>query len=235
VAGREVLIDSEDGNRSLAAYAAIPASARRGAVIIHEVLGRQPEIDRVVDRFHRAGWAAVAPDLFSEGAVCIWRMMRAASRGEGKIVDQTLQARRWLCREAGLEERSIALIGFCLGGGFALGVGAGWGAVSANYGAVPPLERMRGLGPTIACYGERDRIFGGQAARLSKAAEKLGLQSEIHVFPEVGHSFLTDGEHPIAETITRPFLDVRYDPAVAEEGWRRIFDFFERHLLPTLR
>ena len=42
-------------------------------------------------------------------------------------------------------------MGFCLGGGFALAMGQGWGAVSANYGDVPRDDLLRGLPPTIAC------------------------------------------------------------------------------------
>ncbi len=32
-------------------YAILPPEARRGVVVLHEIFGRQPEIDRVVQRF----------------------------------------------------------------------------------------------------------------------------------------------------------------------------------------
>jgi carboxymethylenebutenolidase len=89
---------------------------------------------------------------------------------------------------------------------------------------------MRGLGPVIGCYGARDRMFGANGPKLEARLRPLGVEVETHTFAEVGHSFLTDGEHPIANRFTSPLLRISYDPAVAEDGWRRIFAFFERHL-----
>lgn len=214
------------------AYAVLPAAPKRGVVIIHEVLGMQPEIKRVAHRFADAGYAAVAPDLFWDGPrpLCIARAVRALSSGRGPQYDQIRDARAWLCARTGVEEARVGLIGFCMGGGFALAAGAGWGAVSTNYGPLPTTERMRGIGPVIGCYGGRDRVFGGYAKKLEERLEPLGVEVETHTFPTVGHSFLTDGSHPVAAFCTRPFIRVSYDPAVAEEGWAKILAFFDRHL-----
>ncbi len=230
--GREVEIPSEEAGAELPAYAAIPDGATRGVVVLHEVLGRQPEIDRVVDRFARAGYAAVAPDLFAAGAriACIRALVEASARGVGRPVDDVLRARRWLCAQARLDETRVGLIGFCITGGFVLAIGRGWGAVSANYGGVAPDDLLRGIAPVIGCYGGRDRVFRGSAPKLRDALARVGATGEVHTFPTVGHSFLTDGRHPIAKVLTWPLLHVNRDPAVAEEAWSRIFDFFARHL-----
>ncbi len=220
------------GDPPLPAFAVLPEGARRGMVVVHEIFGRQPEIDRVVERFGRAGYAAVAPDFLAAGSRlrCVRAIMRASASGAGWPADRARDARRWLGERARVAEASVGLIGFCLGGGFALAVGRGWGAVSCNYGAVPPAEVMEGLGPTIACYGERDRMFRSHAAALRRALPALGVDHEVHTFPSVGHSFLTDGRHPVASFLSRPLLHVAYDPAVAEEAWGRIFAFLDRHL-----
>ncbi len=39
------------GDPTAPGYAALPPGATRAVVVIHEIFGRQPEIDRVVDRF----------------------------------------------------------------------------------------------------------------------------------------------------------------------------------------
>jgi carboxymethylenebutenolidase len=70
--------DATDGDAPSAAYARVPTGATRGVVVIHEIFGRQPDIDRVVDRFATRGYAAVAPDLFHEGAL---RCIRAVFSG----------------------------------------------------------------------------------------------------------------------------------------------------------
>jgi carboxymethylenebutenolidase len=245
--GMDVTIPGGGGDPDTPAYAVLPAGARRGAVVIHEALGRQPEIDRVVDRFAEAGYAAVAPDLLAaprSGAqrasargerviprvLCIARVVRACATGEGLPIRQAEAARRWLNQRVGIEPSRVGLIGFCLGGGFALAAGRGWGAVSANYGQVPPARLLRGIGPVIACYGERDRMFAPQAAKLRTLLAGSGVDHEVHTFPTVGHSFLTDGDHPIGQRLSQPLLRIRYDHEVAEDAWSRIFAFFGAHL-----
>lgn len=229
MAGHETTLPGEP---PLPAFAVLPEGAARGVVVLHEIFGRAPEIDRVVERFGRAGYAAVAPDFFSAGSRprCVRAVMRAAATGAGWPADRARDARRWLGERAGVPEARVGLIGFCLGGGFALAVGRGWGAVSANYGMVPPRDVIEGLGPTIACYGMRDRAFRRQAEVLRRTLPALGVDHEVHTFPTVGHSFLTDGHHPVASFLSRPLLHVRYDPGVAEEAWTRIFAFLDRHL-----
>jgi carboxymethylenebutenolidase len=213
-------------------YARLPPGARRGVVVIQEIFGRQPEIDAVVDRFADRGYAAVAPDLLSSGPhlLCLVRAFRAIAQGKGPQIDQILATRRWLCEKTGLEAPHIGIIGFCMGGGFALAAGQGWGAVSTNYGDIPPDDVLRGVGPAIGCYGGRDKLFGKHGAKLETKLRALGTEVETHTFPEVGHAFLTNGDHPIASALSRPFFHVEYNPRVAEVAWQRIFSFFDKHL-----
>lgn len=201
-------------------------------VVIHEVFGRQPEIDRVVDRFGAAGYAAVGPDFFADTwtPICIRRALATIGSGEGPMADRIDEARRWLCERSGVSPERVGVIGFCLGGGLALAVGRHFGAVSTNYGDLPPAKVLREGPPVIGCYGGRDRMFARNAKRLRARLDELDKPGEIHVFPSVGHSFLTDGHHPLARTLTWPLMQIRWDPEVAEDGWRRILSFFDRTL-----
>ncbi len=213
-------------------FARLPAGAQRGVVVIHEIFGRQPEIDQVVDNFAARGYAAVAPELLRSGPhlICLVRAFRAIARGEGPQIDQILATRQWLCEKTGLSVPQIGIIGFCMGGGFALAAGRGWGAISTNYGDIPEDNALAGLGPVIGCYGGRDGIFGKHGARLEAKLRPLGIPVETHTFPEAGHAFLTDGHHPIAEFLSRPFFHVEYNQAIAEQAWSKIFAFFDSHL-----
>lgn len=233
--------DAARGDPPSPAYAMIPPDARRGVVVIHEIFGPQPEIQRVVQRLALAGYAAVAPDLFHAGRLrCVWSVMKAIhlpekwACGDGELasIRQARRARAYLEEVAGVPAERVGIIGFCFGGGFALLCGSGWGAVSTNYGDIPRTERMRGIGPVIGCYGGRDRLFGRKGERLERRLQPLGVAPEVHTFTEVGHSFLTDGHHPIAELLSGGLLGVGNNPEVREEGWERILGFFDRHLGP---
>lgn len=221
------------GHRADPAFACLPPKPTRGMVVIHELLGRQPEIDRVVERFAEQGYATVAPDLFAHGlrVLCIRRMLQTIASGEGPACDQALRARDWLCEQAGVDVGSVGIIGFCLGGGFALGIGKHWGAVSSNYGDVPSTAVLKGIGPTIACYGGRDRVYGNNGNKLKRRFAELDVPLAVHDFPQVGHSFLTDGNHRVAYALTKPLFHIGYNSQVAEQAWRHIFEFFATHLV----
>ncbi len=213
-------------------YAQLSDDATRGVVVLHEIFGRQPEIDRVVDRFARQGYAAVAPDLWGDTPrpICIARSVAQVYRGQGPFIDVIRGARDWLCERSGLDAARVGLIGFCMGGGFALAAGGGFGAVSTNYGAIPPDRVLASLPPTVGCYGGRDRIFGAMGPVLERRLQMLGVPVETHTFPGEGHSFLTDGDHPLGSALSRPLFHVEYHPEVAERAWRLIFEFFDKTL-----
>lgn len=213
-------------------FAALPAGAERGVVVVHEVLGRQPEIDRVVERFAERGYAAVGPDLFHgrRHLACIRQALSMFETGEGPLADGITDARDWLCAEASLSPDHVGVIGFCIGGGMALAVAPRFAAVSTNYGDLPKAELLRHSPPIIGCYGGRDRVFGRNGPRLEQRVAPLGVSCETHTFPSVGHSFLTDGHHPLMYALSRPLMGIRWDPEVAERGWLEIMAFFDRHL-----
>jgi carboxymethylenebutenolidase len=226
----ELTIPAGDGAPATPAVAILPEGAKRGVVVIHEIFGRQPEIDRAVERFAAAGYAAIAPDLFAARGkfACLRDVFRAMKTGDGPAVAQGRNARAWLCEQAGIEPGRVGLIGFCFGGGYALSAGAGWGAVSANYAHLPDERAMRGIGPVIACYGGRDRTLKRAPAQLQERLADVGQTDfEVHVF-DAGHSFLTDGKpHLIQKIAPMGFGDY---PDARADAWNRIFAFFDGHL-----
>lgn len=228
----ELAGDPARGDPPAPALALVPPGARRGVVVIHEIFGPSPEVDRVVARLARAGYAVIAPDLFFHGRLACIRAVFAAARTGADVapVRQAVRARDWLAKEAGLSTDHIGIIGFCFGGGFALLSGKHFGAVSANYGKVPELEALRGIGPTIGCFGGRDLAMRGEDKKLAERLTQLGVEHELFVPEDAGHSFLTDGHRPVAAFLTWPLMHVKVDPKNAEAGWARILGFFDQHL-----
>jgi carboxymethylenebutenolidase len=52
---------------------------------------------------------------------------------------------------------------------------------------------------------------------------------EVHVYPDAGHSLLTDGHHPIARA-RWPMMHLGFHEPSALDAWPKILDFFARSL-----
>ena len=144
-------------------------------------------------------------------------------------------AREALAAREELDSGRIAIAGFCQGGGFALIAGArpGFSAAAVNYGMVPSSRSMlEGMCPVVASYGARDRIVGRKMAeRLERHLSELGVPHEIKTYEGVGHSFFSkvDGwQGWLARVPTG--MAVGYGEQAAEDGWKRMLAFFERHV-----
>ncbi len=208
-----------------------------GVIVLHEIFGPQPEILEVADRFAERGYGALAPDLFSGGVrlVCLTRAMLESSRGRHGAITAAVEASRaWLAARAEIDPERLAIIGFCMGGGFALtyaaGSPAGLRAAAVNYGQVPvDAEQLRGACPVVASYGGRDRVIGRQGERLRAHLTQLGIEHDVKTYPAAGHSFMTDGHHPIGRLTYLP-LRLGYEPRAAQDAWDRVFAFFGAHV-----
>lgn len=232
VRAEEVSLEAPSG--SMTGYLAGPASMPRAAVVVvHESFGRAPEIEAVCRRLAAAGYLALMPDLFGSRfkPFCVVNAMKTVRTGKGPELEALWAAAEWLEQASGLSRARIGVVGFCLGAGLALAAGRAFAAVSASYGDLPPLEVMRGIGPTVALFGARDRAYRGKAKVLEERLKVLGVEHEVHVL-SAGHAFLTDGRHPVAKALTRPLLDVdaARDAAAREEGWQKILAFLGRAL-----
>ncbi len=100
---------------------------------------------------------------------------RALFRGQGKAYADIEAARRFLLKDGACTGK-VGIIGFCMGGGFALmTANRGFDAASDNYGPAPrhPERVFDGACPIVASYGTRDPLLLGQAKRVEKALVAL--------------------------------------------------------------
>lgn len=215
-----------------------PEAARRPAlVVIHEILGLNDDIRRIAARFSACGYPALAPDLFAgrgPRVLCIARAVTSLRRREGPAFADLDAALAWLAARPEADPTRLGVVGFCLGGGFALALAlrAGLRVAAPFYGDVPAeAEALRGICPVVGGYGGRDRVFGPQGERLVRHLETLGVPHDVRVYPEAGHSFMS--QHPPGWMLRLGAIGpmrVGYDEACAEDSWRRMLAFFERHL-----
>ncbi len=209
-----------------------------GVVVLHESFGLNDDIRRIARRFAGAGYAALAPDLYSHGSriVCLSRVIADMVRGsaEREIAD-IHAAREALALRPQVDPERIAVAGFCQGGGFALiaGTRPGFSAAAVNYGTVPAeRSELDGVCPVVASFGRRDRMLGPKMAeRLEGHLEALGVPHDVRTYDGAGHSFFSqvDGWQGWLARMPSP-MAVGYDEDAAEDGWRRMLGFFEEHV-----
>jgi carboxymethylenebutenolidase len=224
--------------RPMRAALAVPAAAgRRPAVIvIHEIFGLNDDIRRITGRFADLGWVALAPDLYDTGGarvLCIARTMLALRRKDGPAFADLEAARTWLANRPEVDASRTGVVGFCMGGGFALlyAVRAPLGAAGVFYGDVPAsADELRGVCPVVAGYGARDRLFAGQGRRLEEHLTALGVAHDVRIYPDVGHSYMSRHTGPMATLGAWGPMAVGFDAAAEADSWQRIEAFFRARL-----
>lgn len=225
-----------DGPSPLDGHLAVPADTTGGpvpgVVVLHEAFGLTPDVVAAADRLAGRGYLALAPDLFSWGATarCLVTAFAGVLTGRGRTVEDVDAARRHLLARPDCTGR-VGVIGFCLGGGFALLAAArGYDAAAPNYGQLPrdPAEVLRGACPIVASYGGRDVALRGAAGRLSATLTGLGVPHDVKEYPDAGHSFMNHHTGWLAQLERVPGVGYRGDDAA--DAWRRIDAFFDEHL-----
>jgi carboxymethylenebutenolidase len=205
-----------------------------GVVVIQDSLGLSDDIREQADHLAAAGYMAFAPDLYSgRGLRCVLATLKASRSGEGAAYEDIEAARAWLVHREDCTGR-VGIIGFCMGGGFALlsAPRYDFDAASVNYGEVPgdALDRLRGACPIVASYGRRDRTLRGRADRLEAALSELGISHDIKEYPDAGHSFMNRiNTGPLFAPVLQ-ITGFSYHHPSAEDSWERILTFFDEHL-----
>ncbi len=233
-----VLTPPEGGSPGLRGVLGVPDGEGPwpGVVVVHEVFGVDEVMRRQVRRIASAGYLALMPDLFTAGGAlrCLVPTFRALAAGEGRAVTDVEAARDRLAATDACTGR-VGVLGFCLGGGFALALaGHGFAASSVNYGRLPrdldaAVERAC---PVVASYGARDPSLRGAAQRLERALTRAGVPHDVREYPDAGHGFLDDappGPRSLAPLLRR-FPGFGPAPEAAADAWARIEAFFAEHL-----
>lgn len=221
----------------LGAYLAVPGDSAGpwpAVVVIQDALGLSDDIRAQADRLAGSGYLAFAPDLYSgRGIRCVLATLAASRSGRGPAYDDIEAARAWLAARDDCTGR-VGIIGFCMGGGFALLCAPkfDFAASSVNYGEVPgdTAERLRGACPIVGSYGKRDPALRGRAQKLERALTSLGVDHDIKEYPDAGHSFMNKVKVPPGIDRLVPLLHCDYRHDASEDAWARILGFFDTHL-----
>jgi carboxymethylenebutenolidase len=232
----EITIPGAESAPELRAYLATPPVGEGpwpAVVVVHEIFGLTDDTRQQADRLAAAGYLAVAPDLYTAGGAmrCLKSTFGALSRGEGAAFGDLEATRAWL-RDRPDSTGRVGVLGFCMGGGFALiAATRGFDAAAPNYGEVPKNaeEVLRGACPVVASYGRRDRALRGAADRLDGVLTRLDVPHDVKEYADAGHSFMNRhnaGPFAVLEKVG----GFSYHQPSAEDAWARILRFFDHHL-----
>ncbi|MBC7590478.1 MAG: dienelactone hydrolase family protein [Salinibacterium sp.] len=205
-------------------------------VVIHEAFGVEAQMRLQVAHLASLGYLAVMPDLYSNGGMrkCLTSTMKAMRSGSGRAYLDIEAARQWVLDRPDATG-SVGVIGFCMGGGFALmtASSSGFDAAAANYGMLPkdPDDALAKACPVIGSYGGRDGVLKGATATLEQTLTRHDVVHDLKEYPTAGHGFMD--EAPPGPAWFRPFarvMGMKPDPDAAADAWGRIDSFFREHL-----
>ncbi|MGW1895070.1 dienelactone hydrolase family protein [Streptomyces sp. NPDC002004] len=236
-----VTITGHDGD-PIEAYSARPLTPHPagGVVVIHHMPGYDAPTKEITRRFAAEGFAAVCPNLYSrEAPGATPDDAAAAARARGGVPDERLVgdvagAAQYL-RVLASSGLRVGTIGYCSGGRQSVLAACSLPLEAAVdcYGAfvtapppdgfplrVQPLTPLLGQlsCPLLGLFGAEDRHPSPEETEeLARELTDHAKDHEFHTYPDAGHGFFA---------VDRP----GYRPQAATDGWRRVLEFFGRHL-----
>jgi carboxymethylenebutenolidase len=207
-------------------YLAIPdgGGPHPAVVVIHEADGLNENIRGISQRLARAGYVALAVDLFAgrNRAVCMTRYMTGLLIGSVNRygIDDLKGALTYMARLNEVDAKRMGAIGFCMGGGFAIA----WACTDSRLKAIAPfyatnprpLEVVKRLCPVVGSYPEQD--FTARSARaLDAELTRDGIAHDVKIYPGARHSFFNDRGRS-------------FNGEAAADAWQRVLSFFGEQL-----
>ncbi|MFU8897092.1 MAG: dienelactone hydrolase family protein [Gammaproteobacteria bacterium] len=214
----------QDGLR---AYLATPADApRAGLIVIHEWWGLNENIREMSNRLAAEGYLALAVDLYDGEAAADpsrARELMSAAMDDPERIDAQLEAAfRWLHDEGGVA--SVGTIGWCFGGALSLRTAMmlpeELDAAVIYYGRVvtEPARLAPLMMPILGIFGGQDRGIPVESVlEFETILQTLGKTADIVIYDDADHAFANPS-------------GTRYEPAAAEDAWRRTLEFLAEHL-----
>jgi carboxymethylenebutenolidase len=226
----EIVVDVE--GTPVPAYHARPdGEALGGVVLVPDIHGLRPLMEDICRRLATHGLAVCAPETFARfipagGSLdSEVRLVRAGELHDDVVLEDLAEAADHL--GAVHNVGNVAVLGFCLGGSYALKAAATgrFERAVCFYGMVrtPPqwagggqrdaLDVVADACPTLAIFGELDPWVPPADVEALRNAWTGRPEHKVIVYPGADHAFAHDPDRPV------------HRPDAAADAWRRSLAF----------
>jgi len=232
----EVKIPAQGGD--MAAYRAMPDKGKDFPVVlvVQEIFGVHEHIKDIARRLAKAGYMAVAPDLYArQGDVSKMTSIDDIRPVVAKVPDAQVMgdldaAAAWAAKNGGSADK-LAVTGFCWGGRITWMYTAHNPKVKAGVAWYGPLvgqpADLRPKNPVDVAPAIKGRVLGlyggadggipnDTVDKMREALAAAGDKSEIVLYPDTPHGFNAD---------YRP----SYRKDKAEDGWSKMMAWFKKN------
>ncbi len=228
------MLRGEDGEPVPALHARPEGMPRRGVVLHPDIGGLRPLFEDLVLRLATHGAAVCAPEPFARALASGIDLSDIAQRmayvpqleDELQLGDLAAAADYLVVHD---DVRDVAILGFCMGGMYALKAAAtgrfdravsfygmvrvleGWSSATV----AEPLSTAGQACPTLAIFGDSDPYTPTADIEALRTAWSGRTDCEIVVYPGAEHGFVHDPDRPAH----------RADDAA--DAWTRVLEFLE--------
>jgi carboxymethylenebutenolidase len=219
------------GDRTISAYLAEPEQGSGpGVVVLHAWWGLTEPFRQVCDRLAEAGFVALAPDLYHGKTTALVEEAQAlgeeldqhAERWRGDITAAVQILRHHPATHRGEGRGKLALVGFSLGGAYALDMSVTLAeeiaAVVTFYDSYPGLDYRRASAAYLCHFAEEDQFLPAEpVAQMEQQLQAAGRPATFYTYPKTKHWFFEQN---------RP----EYDAQAAHLAWERTLAFLHKQL-----
>jgi carboxymethylenebutenolidase len=198
-------VEFKSGERTIKAFVVYPERKDKAPVVlvIHEIFGLTDWVRSLCDQLAENGVIAIAPDLLSGQTYAdIDGARKAISALPKEQVKADLNATSdYALTKIPAANGSLAVCGFCWGGGWAFGYASVNSKLKAAYSfygvAVDNVEDAAKIAcPVYGFNAENDARVNETIPKAEELMKAAGKKYEPVIYKGAGHGFMRDGEDP---------------------------------------
>src|ERR1700761_7313767 len=216
------------GKDTLTGYLATPEKPGTHPVIIliHEWWGLNDWVKEQAQKYASLGYDVLAVDLYRGKVAATPDEAHELSRGlpQDRAMKDLQAAYDYMEARKDITKDRIAIVGWCMGGGYAVEYAVHnprLSGVVVNYGSLPtdPNDLQNIAAPILGSFGADDKgITPADVHAFEDAMKKLGKYVEIKIYPGAGHAF------------ENPNNTNGYRPDASADAWQRTTLFLHKSL-----